>query len=82
MNGLAVHKASSEIVPLLATLSAIKSFSLKSLLEARLRMLPLFVQCARVMTVGGDRLDACQDVRSPAVGITDTTSESAHSRMK
>jgi hypothetical protein len=24
------------------------------------------------MTVGGDRLDACQDVRSPAVGITDT----------
>jgi hypothetical protein len=24
------------------------------------------------MTVGGDRLDAYQDVRSPAVGITDT----------
>ena len=24
------------------------------------------------MTVGGDKLDAYQDVRSPAVGITDT----------
>jgi hypothetical protein len=24
------------------------------------------------MTVGGDRLDVCQDVRSPVVGITDT----------
>jgi hypothetical protein len=31
------------------------------------------LHCIR-MTVGGDRLDACQDVRSPAVGVTDTKS--------
>jgi hypothetical protein len=28
--------------------------------------------CRIRMTVGGNRLDACQDVRSPAVGVTDT----------
>jgi hypothetical protein len=28
--------------------------------------------CRIRMTVGGDRLDACQDVCSPAVGVTDT----------
>jgi hypothetical protein len=30
--------------------------------------------CRIRMTVGGDRLDACQDVRSPAVGKTDIKS--------
>jgi hypothetical protein len=84
MNGLAALKDSLPITQptsILLVPTPFSSFVLaKFLLDAKLPTPTLSAPCVpgkaeryRIrMTVGGDRLDAYQDVRSPAVGITDT----------